>query len=144
MSSTSFIRLKKAGVAKAPEGLDGYASVFPWAQAALDALAPQLGVTSPAGYVFVDAKTIKDATGGSLPPQAREQIRSRPPWHDPAEGVRTFTTLLAHIRAKPQDVHRLIGEHNDLYSVELTVDVMRRILEAAARQGDMFRIEHEF
>ena len=30
MSSTSFIRLKKAGVARAPDGLDGYTSVFPW------------------------------------------------------------------------------------------------------------------
>ena len=71
-------------------------------------------------------------------------MRRQPDWHDPADGARTFAALLAHIRADPADVRRLIGEHNDLYSVELTVDVMRRILEAAAAAGDRFRIEHEF
>jgi hypothetical protein len=144
MSSTSFIRLKASGVANAPDGLDGYASVFPWAQKVLDALSPQLGVTPPADFVFVDAKTLKSATGGHLPPDTLRRIRTQPQWHDPSHGVRTFATLLAHIRAHPQEVHRLIGEHNDLPSVELTVDVMRRILEAAAQQGDVFRIEHEF
>ena len=119
MSSTSFIRLKRAGVARAPDGLDGYTSVFPWAQQALDALAPQLGVTPPASFVFVDAEAMKDAAGGSLPPQVREQLRAQHEWHDPNEGVRTFAALLAHVRARPQEAHRLIGEHSDLYSVEL-------------------------
>ena len=144
MSSWSYIRLSKSGVAKAPDGLDGYTAVFPWAQESLDVLAPKLGVTPPAKFVFVDREAVADATGGEVPDVVEEQVRTQAEWHDAAEGVRTFAALLDHIRAKPKDVHRLIGEHNDLASVELTVDVMRRILESAAKRGERFRIEHEY
>ena len=143
MSSTSFIRLKTGGVAKAPDGLDGYTAVFPWAQSALDKLAAQLGVLPPSQFVFVDRSAIADATGGTIPAPLRER-QPQPPWHAASDGVSTFTRLLDHIRSSPREVHRLIGEHNDLYSVELTVDVMRRILVDADRSGEFFRIEHEF
>lgn len=144
MSSTSFIRLKNQGIATAPDGLEGYTAVFPWAQTALDTLATRIGVTAPASFVFADRKQYQSLMGDGLPRGIRQQLREQRTWHDASAGAATFAALLQHIRANPQEVQILIGEHNDLPSVELTVEVMTRILAAAEQDGDQFRIEHEF
>jgi hypothetical protein len=49
-----------------------------------------------------------------------------------------------HLETQRAEAHKVIGEHNDFDSVLLTVDVMRRILAAAVKDGDSFRIKHEF
>ena len=144
MSSSSFIRLKRSGVAKAPDGLDGYTVVFPWAQDALDKMAARLGLQPPANFVFASRTAYEDAAGRELPAKLRKQFDAQHEWHDAAAGLHTFTSLKTYLEANKAEGQKLIGEHNDFDSVLLTVDVMRRILQAAAKSGDSFRIEHEF
>ena len=144
MSSSSFIRLKRSGVARAPDGLDGYTAVFPWAQDALDKIAARLGVRPPSEFVFASRAAYEDAAGGKLSSKLRMQLDAQKDWHDASDGLQTFTSLKGYVEGHRSEAHELIGEHNDFDAVLLTVDVMRRILEAAARRGDVFRIEHEF
>jgi hypothetical protein len=144
MSSSSYIHLKRAGTAKAPDGLDGYTAVFPWAQGALDTMAASLGVRRPTEFVFASRAAYEDAMGGEVPKKLRKQFEAQQDWHDAAAGLATFAALKTHLETQRAEAHKVIGEHNDLDSVLLTVDVMRRILETAAKDGDSFRIEHEF
>ena len=145
MSSASYICLKSGGRAEAPDGLDGYAVVFPWAQPALDQIAESIGATPPSHFVYADrARYAEGLDDGEIPPSLQAQFDEQPEWHDAQVGLWTFAALLKYIEDHPGPTHQLIGVHNDLESVRLTVDVMRRILEAAMRNGNSFRIEHEF
>jgi hypothetical protein len=82
VSSSSFIRLKRSGVAKAPGGLDGYTVVFPWAQEALDKIAARLGLQPPANFVFASRAAYEDAAGRKLPAKLRKQFDAQHEWHD--------------------------------------------------------------